>query len=145
MKYDTYEMFRAVCPATIEVALSVVEDACDEVLHEWIEDADRGEWLSVHSWFFVLFKDGEYRGYACVVNYGDEHFLHFGTIHRAYSVRDVEYSMGWLRDRLPKFYGVEVLKCCIDSGTMIGKLIGKLGFTAEPDSDDIHSIKLSNG
>ena len=50
--------------------------------------------------------------------------------------------MDWLRDHLPKFYGIEVLKCCIDSGTMIGKLIGKLGFTAEPDSDDIHSIKL---
>lgn len=141
MKSDTYEMFRAVCPDTIEVALSVVEDACS-LPHDWIESDNRGEWVKEHAWFFVLFKDGEYRGYACVVNYTDEHYIHFGTIKAAYSVRDVLYSLDWLRDHLPKFYGVSSLKCCVDSESKISKLAGKLGFIREPDSDDIHSIIL---
>jgi hypothetical protein len=136
-------MYRAACPETIEVALQVIEDHhVDLHLHDWVDSPDRGKWLEKYSYFFVLFLDGEYRGFAAVVNTKDGHYLHFGCVKSASAMRDILFSVEWLQCSLPRFYGIFELKCCIDSGASISKLVDKLGFAPEPDSDDTYTLTL---
>ena len=138
-----YEMFRADCPKTIEVALRVIEDHHSHLhLHEWVDSPDQGEWLCEYSYFFVLFLDGEYRGFAAVVNASEGHYLHFGCIKSRLAMKDILFSVEWLRNSLPRSYGISALKCCVDSGGIISRLVDKLGFIPEPDSGDTYTLIL---
>lgn len=140
-----YQMFRVECAETAELAMQVIEDQHEEMtLHLWVEPTDlsRGEWLIKYSYFFALFADDVYRGYAAVVRAEGCHWLHFGAIRAGYAFKDVEYSMGWLKEHLPPIYGISSLNCCVDSGDIICKMVGKLGFVLEPDSADTYMIEL---
>jgi len=107
--------------------VDLVEDAFGKV-HEWLPDADRGEWLMEHSQMYIVFLDGVYRGFFCVVNHERSAYLHFGTTGEALAYRDVIFGLRKAQRIARNIYGISELFCEIDDGSIIHKMIGKLGF-----------------
>ena len=126
---NAYETFHVQDPRTAELALELVETAFPEFHHPWLPSEGRGEWIRDYSNFYIVFKDGEFRGYFCIVQHSDGAFLHFGTTGRAYALADVRFGIAKARCIAANVYGIPELFCDVDAGDIVCKLVRKLGFT----------------
>jgi hypothetical protein len=138
-----YETFHVQDPLTAEMAVEMVEAAFPQIHHPWLPAEDRGEWIRKHGLFYIIFLDGEYRGYFCIVKHDDGSYLHFGTTGHAYALADVRYGLAKAQCIAANVYGITELFCCIDEGSIISKMVSKLGFI--PLSGDTYSIKCHYG
>lgn len=136
-----YEIFHCDCRKTIELALELVEDAFpSEDLHQWLPEKKRGEWVERFGLFYLVFLNGEFRGYFCIVSHPDGAFLHFGTTGKRYAARDVVYCLQRAQSIAANVYGFSELFCEIDPSGIIAKLATKLGFSRLNHSNT-YSIK----
>jgi len=137
---NAYETFHLTDPLTAEMALELVEVAFPRV-HEWLPAEDRGEWILKHGLMHIIFKDDEYRGYFCIINMTGGAYLHFGTTGGVYAARDVAYGLEKAQGIAANVYGIPELFCEIDGGSIIGKLVSKLGFESVSGSTETFKIK----
>ena len=135
---DAYELFHVNDVATADLALELVE-AAFPYCHPWLPAEGRGEYMLRFGLCYILFKDGKYRGFFAIMTDESGAYLHFGTTGRAYALRDVLWALPRAQSIAANVYGLPELFCEVDEGSIIAKLINKLGFIRE--STSTYSIK----
>ena len=133
-----YQLFHVTDVATTDLALELVEDAFPDC-HPWLPAEGRPEYLLRFGIFHVLFKDDEYRGFFAIMTDEAGAFIHFGATGRAYALRDVLWALPRAQSIAANVYGIPELFCEVDEGSIIAKLVNKLGFTRK--SPSTYSIK----
>jgi hypothetical protein len=133
-----YELFHVNDVTTADLALKLVEAEFPDC-HPWLPVEGRAEYMLRFGLCYVLFKDDEYRGFFAIMTDEAGAFLHFGTTGRAYAARDVLWCLPKAQSIAANVYGITELFCEVDEGSVIAKLVNKLGFTQE--SPLTYSIK----
>jgi hypothetical protein len=136
---NAYETFHVQDPLTAELAIDLVEAAFPHFHHPWLPSEDRGDWIRKHGLFYIIFLDGVYRGYFCIVKHASGSYLHFGTTGGAYALADVRFGLDKAQCVAANVYGITELFCNVDESGIIGKLCDKLGFTKM--SDTTYTVK----
>ena len=133
-----YEIFHATDEATVDLALELVEAAFPDC-HPWLPEESRAEYVLRFGIFHIVFKDGVYVGFFAIMTDEAGAFLHFGTRGGRYAIKDVLWCLPKAQSIAANVYGITELFCEVDEGSVMTKLVNKLGFTQE--SPLTYSIK----
>jgi len=125
-----YEIFHATDEATVNLALELVEAAFPDC-HPWLPEESRAEYVLRFGIFHVVFKDGKYVGFFAIMTDEAGAFLHFGTTGGRYAIKDVLWTLPKAQSIAANVYGITELFCEVDEGSIMPKLVNKLGFTRE--------------
>ena len=135
---EAYEIFHATDEATVNLALELVERVHGDC-HPWLPEESRAEYVLRFGIFHILFRDGKYVGFFAIMTDEAGAFLHFGTRGGRYAIKDVLWCLPKAQSIAANVYGITELFCEVDEGSIIAKLVNKLGFTQE--SPLTYSIK----
>lgn len=135
------QLFKTDDPKTIELALVLVEQSSDKVLHEWCSaiDGSIGKWIAKHCLFYLVMTETEFRGYACLIWYEDGVYIHFGTTGKTYAAKDLIFGLNEVSQLLKNYYNVTELKCIVHD-QLIVRLITRLGFKSIDDDHFSYQI-----
>ena len=122
-----YEIFHATDEATVDMALELVEAAFPDC-HPWLPEESRAEYVLRFGIFHVLFRDGKYVGFFAIMTDEAGAFIHFGTTGGRYAVKDAIWAMPRVSSIAANVYGITELFCEVDEGSIMPKLVNKLGF-----------------
>ena len=128
-----YEIFHAADEATVDMALELVEAAFPDC-HPWLPEESRAEYILRFGIFYIVFRDGEYRGFFAIMTDEAGAFIHFGTTGGRYAVKDAIWAMPRVSSIAANVYGITELFCEVDESSIMPKLVNKLGFTRESAS-----------
>ena len=133
-----YELFHVTDEATVDMALELVE-AVHGDCHPWLPEESRAEYVLRFGIFHIVFMDGEYRGFFAIMTDEAGAFIHLGTTGGRYAIKDVLWCLTKAQSIAANVYGITELFCEVDEGSVMTKLVNKLGFTQE--SPLTYSIK----
>ena len=128
-----YEIFHATDEATVNFALELVEAVFPDC-HPWLPEESRAEYVLRFGIFHVVFKDGKYVGFFAIMTHEDGAYIHFGTTGGRYAIKDVRWCLPKAQSIAANRYGITELFCELAGGSIIHKLVNKLGFTKESAS-----------
>ena len=130
---EAYEIFHATDEATVNLALELVERVHGDC-HPWLPEESRAEYVLRFGIFHILFRDGKYVGFFAIMTDEAGAFIHFGTMGGRYAVKDAIWAMPRVSSMAANVYGITELFCEVDEGSIMPKLVNKLGFIQESAS-----------
>lgn len=130
---EAYEIFHATDEATVNLALELVERVHGDC-HPWLPEESRAEYVLRFGIFHILFRDGKYVGFFAIMTDEAGAFIHFGTTGGRYAVKDAIWAMPRVSSMAANVYGITELFCEVDEGSIMPKLVNKLGFIRESAS-----------
>jgi len=128
-----YEIFHVTDEATVDMALELVEAAFPDC-HPWLPEESRAEYILRFGIFYIVFKDDEYRGFFAIMTDEEGASIHFGTTGERYAIKDILWCLPKVQSMAANIYGITELFCELAEGSIIHKLVNKLGFTRKSAS-----------
>ena len=128
-----YELFHVSDTATVDMALELVE-AVHGDCHPWLPEESRAEYVLRFGIFHIVFRDGAYVGFFAIMTDEAGAFIHLGTTGGRYAIKDVLWTLPKAQSIAANVYGITELFCEVDEGSVMTKLVNKLGFTRESTS-----------
>lgn len=128
-----YELFHVTDEATVDMALELVE-AVHGDCHPWLPEESRAEYVLRFGIFHIVFRDGAYVGFFAIMTDEAGAFIHLGTTGGRYAIKDVLWTLPKAQSIAANVYGITELFCEVDEGSVMTKLVNKLGFTRESTS-----------